>query len=240
VHTVSEQQKIRDYIEVGFRDLQLADIKHADDADVRMGTFQLCAAFLDALALTYSAGLTLPGKDAGKWDAFVSRFFTGATRTALVGKYGGFRCLLLHNFSASGLAFIHGHPKEHLRSYGGRTILNRESFVAEVETAFNAFHEAVRTDAELRTRALRWLDKHPPMGVWFLEDAPAPAPAAPVATAMIVPPLWASYATSATSITASPGTGTRAPIGTPARAPKFAPTVKSSKTKRKRTAKKKR
>jgi hypothetical protein len=244
--TASEAQRLRDYFETGFRDLQLADIKHADAADVRMGTFQLCAAFLDALSLAYSAYVVPKLRESDKWDRFVRQFFDLPRYDALVGGYGGFRCLLLHNFSASGLAFIHAHAESHLTTRGGLTVLNRETFVVDVERVFNKFYAETKSDAELRSRVLRYLDKHQPVGVWFL-----PAPqfgSTPVATAAIPPhaglrlppgylvPLSASpppgtlsFASSAaTAVSGTGGDGwERAPIDVDApRAPRLAPSIK--------------
>jgi hypothetical protein len=174
--SVSEA-RLRGHFEARFRGLQLADIKHANDHDVRMGTFQLCAAFLDALALTYSAPPPkIKGGDSAKWDTFVHDFFPQPKYASLTGAYGSFRSLLLHNFSASRLAFIHGHPELHLSTHGELRILNRESFVAEVDEAFERFYAAVMGDADLRARALKHLDKHPPIGVWFLDPQSGPPP----------------------------------------------------------------
>jgi hypothetical protein len=171
--TRNDDETLDRYIEEGFRGLQLADIKHANDNDVRMGTFALCAAFIDALAQTYAhQGET--ASDREKWKGFVERFFTGDARVALRGKYKGFRCLLLHNFSASGLAFTQRRPELHLKVANGLTVLNREDFVAEVEAAFERFCAEVNADEELRERALKWLTLRPPIGVWLLDDTDVP------------------------------------------------------------------
>lgn len=63
-----------------------------------MGTFTLCAAFVDAMALTYSAGLKIARNDAGKWSVFMETFFGEAYR-ALWDSYSDFRCLLLFTTS---------------------------------------------------------------------------------------------------------------------------------------------
>jgi hypothetical protein len=170
--TSDDDETLDRYLEEGFRGLQLADIKHANDGGVRMGTFALCAAFIDALALTYGHGGET--SDRAKWDTFVERFFTGEARTALRGKYKGFRCLLLHNFSASGLAFTQQHPELHLKVTNGLTVLNREDFVAEVEAAFETFCVEVNANEELRERALKWLTSNPPIGVWLLDETDVP------------------------------------------------------------------
>jgi hypothetical protein len=171
--TSDDEETLDRYIEEGFRRLQLADLKHANERDVRLGTFVLCAAFIDALALTYGHESGATG-DPAKWNLFVERFFAGEAQPALRDKYEGFRCLLLHNFSASGLAFTHEHPELHLKVTNGLTVLNREDFVADVEAAFDGFCAEVNANEELRERALKWLTLQPPIGVWLLNDTDAP------------------------------------------------------------------
>lgn len=159
-------------MEEGFRGLQLADIKHANNGDVRVGTFALCAAFIDGLALTY--GPESETSSRARWDMFVERFFTGEAQTALRGRYKSFKSLLLHNFSTSGLAFTHRHPELHLKVANGLMVLNREDFVAEVEAAFDRFCAEVKANEELRERALKSLTSRPPIGVWLLDDTDVP------------------------------------------------------------------
>jgi hypothetical protein len=161
------------YIEDGFRRLHLADIERANECGVRMGTFALCAAFIDSLALAYGHGSGATG-DEGKWNVFVGRFFSTETRTALRGRYEGFKSILLHDFSASGFAFTHEQPEFHLRVKNGLTVLNREDFVGEVEAAFERFRAEVATNDELRGRALEWLTVQPPIGAWLLDETDVP------------------------------------------------------------------
>ncbi len=59
---------------LGFRVLYLEDIERANAGDVRMGTFIMCAAFLDALSLAYSAGVRVPRGAPGKWARFMERY----------------------------------------------------------------------------------------------------------------------------------------------------------------------
>ncbi len=157
----------------GFARLQLADIEQANECGVRIGTFALCAAFIDSLALAYGHESGATG-DEGKWNVFVGRFFATETRTALRGRYEGFRCMLLHDFSGSGFAFTHGQPELHLKVKSGLTVLNREDFVAEVEAAFERFRAEVTTNDELGRRVLDWLTLRPPIGAWLLDDADVP------------------------------------------------------------------
>lgn len=67
--------------ELAFRDLYLRDIVQADAGDVRMGTFILCGAFIDALALTYSAGKNVPRKKAASRRGLgLPAWVTGSSR----------------------------------------------------------------------------------------------------------------------------------------------------------------
>lgn len=152
--------------DLAFRELYLRDILQADRGDVRMGTFILCGAFIDALALTYSAGTRVPRQQAGKWAIFMERYF-GEPYQDLWDSYDAFRNKLLHNYSPRGIAFTHGPEKGylHLQVRSGRVYLHRESFVADVERAYHAFAADLHDDVDLRQRALLHLEEFPPMGL---------------------------------------------------------------------------
>lgn len=169
-----EKQRLTYHFDYGFRELQLRDIVRSaeTDVDIRMGTFIQCAAFIDALALAYSG--TLKGGSAKKWGRFVKRYFPA--EYASVVTYKGFRCLLLHNFSADlTLGFIHEHPEMHLcpRLGDGRIMLDRGPFVADVAQAFERFQRDVFADDALGQRVLAWLeDGHQPLA--FSPPSPRP------------------------------------------------------------------
>ena len=165
--TDDERAKLDHYLGVGFRDLNLADIHRANECDVRMGTFTLCVAFLDALSLVYSAGRKVKGGKAGKWERFLRNYLREPYRD-LWDSYGNFRSKLLHNYGATGIAFTHGPDTKHLhltKTSRGEVYLHRESFVADVEAAFAAFYADVEHDEELRARVLKFLEGRPPMGL---------------------------------------------------------------------------
>lgn len=172
------ETRVRRAFEEGFRELFLEDIKKANASDVRMGTFTLCAAFLDALSLTYSAGIKVQQGDAGKWARFFEQFF-GERYRAIWNSYRDFRCLLLHNFAPSErLGFVSGEldARFHLTVRDGRLLLHRESFVADVERAFVDLYQAVRNDTGLQSRVLDHFDRYSPMGIvkWPIGNAPRP------------------------------------------------------------------
>jgi hypothetical protein len=169
--TDGEREKLARYFEAGFEELALRDIRHANENDVRMGTFILCVAFLDSLAIAYSAGMKGAGKLADKWRRFIRRYFDERYER-VANSYGDFRSLLIHNYSAAGLAFTSRpeNARDHLATLSGDVlILHRESFVADVERAYHAFRADVESDGELRARVLRHLEKNPPMGVALVQ-----------------------------------------------------------------------
>jgi hypothetical protein len=165
------RERLRRYFEDGFRDLFLTEVRNANDRDLRMGTFLLAAAFIDALALTH-AGHT---KDMNKsWSAFVKRYFKQPDYATLTTLYGGYRSRALHNFSSAKIAFIHNNPRVHLQTFSGRVHLNRENFVADVEAAFYAFYADVQRQPSLAASALKHLDKYPPLTVIPVEPSGTP------------------------------------------------------------------
>lgn len=168
----AEDAKRLEHFDLAFRDLYVRDLVQADRGDVRMGTFILCAAFLDALALAYSAGVKVKGGKGGKWDRFV-RAYLGEAYEPICASYGNFRNLLLHNYSIRGFAFIHGAERAalHLQRVDGRgdVILHRETFVGDVVQAFERFAEDVHADADLRKRVFAHFDRYSPMGLIQVE-----------------------------------------------------------------------
>lgn len=165
-----EEAQFRRAFGLGFRQLYLEDILRANAGDVRMGTFVLCAAFLDALSLTYSAGMKIASGKAGKWARFMEEYL-GRPYEPIWDSYDTYRNKLLHNYSARGIAFTHApeNASLHLQIRQGAVILHRESFVRDVEQAFNGFAADVLADAALRKRALAHLGRNPPMGLLDVE-----------------------------------------------------------------------
>ena len=168
-----QQQIVRNNFQIGFRDLYERDITVANDADVRMGTFVLCAAFLDVLSLTYSAGTKEKGKTAeAKWTRFVTRYF-GQEYAFLRNGYPSFRSNLLHNYSAQGIFFTHGPDRDHLHCVvdpHGPVWMHRESFVRDVLAALDRFESDALSDEDLRVRVIAHWKRFPPMGLAIRVD----------------------------------------------------------------------
>ena len=103
---MNDDERIRydEVFSLGFRELYLEDIERASAGDVRMGTFIMCAAFLDAVSLAYSAGVKVPNGPAGKWACFMERYL-GERYREIWDSYDDYRDRLLHNYSALGIAF---------------------------------------------------------------------------------------------------------------------------------------
>lgn len=155
------RERLRRYFEEGFRDLYLRELRDANDRDLKMGTFLLAVAFTDALAIAHA------GRDKGlegNWKRFVMRYFPQPDYEGVAEIYHPLRSRVLHNFSSRRVSFTHNSPEHHMPS-GPRIILNRENFVADVETAFHAFYADVQDDPNLATTVLAFLDRHQPLTV---------------------------------------------------------------------------
>jgi hypothetical protein len=188
------REELRRHFEDSFRDLQLADIKKSVAGDVRMGTFSQCAAFLDALALSFRAPKNRDG--AACWRQFVREYFPQPKYGCVADLYDGYRNKTLHNFSSENIAFVHDKSEAHLqRDNHGRLTLNREDFVADVESAFEKFWLDVQRDADLAMRVARHLSIRAPIQV---QEVVIPT-AAGVATS------FGASVGGALSLSASPG-----------------------------------
>lgn len=91
----------------------------------------------------------------------------GERYRAIWDSYNDFRCLLLHDYNANGIAFTSspGYHSTHLSlTKAGRT-LHRESFVADVCNAYEQFAADVRSDVQLRRRVFAQLERQPPLGL---------------------------------------------------------------------------
>ena len=155
------RERLRRYFEEGFRDLYLAELRDANDRDLKMGTFLLAVAFTDALAIAHA------GKDKGlegSWKRFVMRYFPQPDYEGVAEIYHPLRSRVLHNFSSPRVSFTHNSPEHHLRS-ARPIILNRENFVADVERAFHAFYADVQKHPSLAMTVLAFLDRHQPLTV---------------------------------------------------------------------------
>lgn len=131
----------------------------------------MCAAFLDALSLAYSAGLKVPNGKAGKWARFMEQYL-GPAYEPIWNSYDSYRNKLLHNYSARGIGFTSSPEKadSHLQRGPDFVILHRESFVRDVVLAFEAFAHDVRNDNQLRARVFKHAEQFPPMGIAIMVD----------------------------------------------------------------------
>jgi hypothetical protein len=124
-----------------------------------MGSFIMCAAFIDALACAYAGGGDdVSGRD--RWSDFMERYF-GRPYERLWDSYGPLRCLLLHNYSAKGVRFTSSEANAgtYLLRVGDDVILYREDFVRDVRAAYEAFASDVRDDEEIRARVFGHLEQ---------------------------------------------------------------------------------
>lgn len=151
------------------RDRALGDVQRAFAGGAKVGAFILAAHVLDTLArLTKEAGT---GADA--WSQFVKRYlrrYAGFARLL----EDGFRNAVSHNYSTRGIRFVDGpdYAARHWTVEGSDRVLHFETFIDELERAYDEFEQNLIQDAPLRKRVLARARQNPPMSL--IQD-PAPA-----------------------------------------------------------------
>ena len=152
------------------RGTALADLRKLADNDGGMGVFLLGTPIIDALAKASAAG--------NYWEKFINAYMPRLG--ALAGVMNKeFQNPGAHALSASSrFRFTSGKNSRHahatsitLEDGSDGFWLHADEFAKDVERAFHTLWQATKTDDDLRRRALRRFDKHPPVG-----PAPSPGP----------------------------------------------------------------
>ena len=146
-------------MDVGLRDMALGDIKRAckpgDARDgAKMAGFLLGFCFIDAAAGFHSGRKQGIGRD---FKDFVSTYMPSDYEPEAL--YKDLRSGLVHSYTIGDTyAFTDReqagkHFETKVTGFGVRTLLNLEDFVNDLEKAFYALREAIRTDPEQLRRA---------------------------------------------------------------------------------------
>ena len=145
------------------RDWALGDVKAAMGCGAKVGAFILSSCLIDYAASYYSEfqGKRETGR---RYIDFVGRFMPSYDAKGL---YQSLRNKLVHNYSEGGKYFMADGEKagKHLAEIGGKTLLNLEDFVRDVEVALDEYLHALESDAEaaLRTRCVARYTTDPPL-----------------------------------------------------------------------------
>jgi hypothetical protein len=143
-------------------DWALGDVKKAHAGGASVGAFLLGAHFIDVLASLYSDR----NDGAARWFAFVKTYlpqYDGAAETL----YRGYRGALSHHYSADGIRFVdkESNRGRHWATEAGDRALHLETFIGELEAAFEGFYEDLCADDGLRDRVLEKVKERPLLGI---------------------------------------------------------------------------
>jgi hypothetical protein len=142
----------------------LGDVKKAVSAGIKVGAFILAASLIDALArLAYSRRAE---NARAAWDEFVPAYLRRYDGHAHV-LYRGFRSAVSHNYSLDGIRLTDGpaHADRYWRVEEGERVLHLETFVVDLERAFDTFIARLERDEALRHRVLDRVRGRPLLGI---------------------------------------------------------------------------
>lgn len=131
----------------------LGDVKKAasEEVDLPRLAFVGLAAWIDTL--TYLRfGKNKPARDA--WAGFFREYLPERTSDSELLRVG-LRNKLLHEYGTRDIALTHGEADAHWTTpIGGLRIVNLDSLISELETAYNRFLVKIEEDPDLRRRVL--------------------------------------------------------------------------------------
>lgn len=147
-------------MDLGLREMALGDIKRASrpgeerDGGAKMAGFLLGFCFIDAMAGFYSGRTKETARQRGAigkhFRRFVEAYLTDYDPTAL---YQDLRGGLVHSYAIGDTyAFTHleragKHLERKDTGLGLRTLINLEHFVLDLERAYDALREGIRSDS---------------------------------------------------------------------------------------------
>lgn len=153
--TMSDSVKINTVID-SLKRCALGDIKKASTGGSKMGAFILCSCLIDAMA-----GF-IKGADTERSDYknFVRDYLSSYVPENL---YNDLRCKLVHSYSEGGsYLFVDAKSHLHLQINNGKTIINLENFIIDIENALSGFSRKLQDSNEttLRQNAIQRLDNN--------------------------------------------------------------------------------
>ena len=142
-------QAIIDHIKNALYDGAFVDIKEASSGKSKTGAFILASCFIDYMA-GFVCGRETKPKD---YIDFVSHYLSSFYNPSKL--YKDLRCKLVHNYSEGGFYWLKDDkPELHGQTESGRTIINLENFINDLEDAFNKLMGEIRSDPSKKQKAI--------------------------------------------------------------------------------------
>lgn len=143
-----------------YRDMALGDIQRAMDGRAMLGAIILAACCIDYLARVNAAASDQNTNHVrSRFESFVGAFMLSYNPVKL---YEDLRCDLVHAYSGGkDYVYVYGHRPWHLQidQQRGKLIINVESFVHDVISAYDQFRVALLTDINKTSKAANFLRK---------------------------------------------------------------------------------
>jgi hypothetical protein len=125
------------------------DIKRASAGGSKMGAFILASCFIDYMA-GFACGRETKGSD---YKNFVSNYLPSIYEPQKL--YSDLRCKLVHNYSEGGSYwFTDNNPQLHGKTENGRTIINLENFIDDLENALHKLLQEIQFNQSKKQTAI--------------------------------------------------------------------------------------
>jgi hypothetical protein len=137
------------------RDNALGDIKRASSGGAKMGAFILSSCLIDTIAGFMKGGDTTNAD----YKCFICKYMSAYNKDDI---YTDLRCKLVHSYSEGGSYWFTDNKRSlHLTKHtDGKTIVNLENFVEEIEAALTAYSTDLQntSNTALRANAVKRFD----------------------------------------------------------------------------------
>ena len=142
-------QAIIDHLQFALYDMAFLDIKRASAGNSKIGAFILASCFIEYMA-GFVCGRETRRKD---YKDFVRHYLPPVYDPSKL--YTDLRCKLVHNYSEGGSYWLKDNqPQLHGQTVNGRTIINLENFVDDLENAFHRFMKQIQSDPSAKQKAI--------------------------------------------------------------------------------------
>ena len=130
-------------------DMAFLDIKRASSGNSKIGAFILASCFIE-----YMAGFVCGRKTTRKdYEYFVRHYLPPMYNPSKL--YTDLRCKLVHNYSEGGSYWLKDNkPQVHGQTVNGRTIINLENFIDDLENAFHRFIREIQSNPSAKQKAI--------------------------------------------------------------------------------------
>lgn len=144
-----KDDEIINRVKFALSDWAFEDLSRASAGGAKLATFILASCYIDYLSCYFFNG----DSTKNRYITFVNKFLPKYNGRDL---YESLRCKLVHNYTEGGkYEFTHDHPELHFStSPRGRTVLNLNSFLKDLESARDEYFKLVDKNAQFKDKMI--------------------------------------------------------------------------------------